>query len=135
MAVYQTSEEFQAVLQEGFLRMGADPAALSDFQKRRMTVVLKTNDPALTVTIDGRATPTAVSFGEPPARGDLMILMKSDLLHDILMDRASVKSSFLSGAVQVTGNVFRAMQLGDLFHQIQRVYPQVRNDIGYSELG
>ena len=133
MAVYQSSEEFRAVLQEGFRRMGADPEALADFQKRRMTVVLKTSDPALTVTIDGRTSPATVSFDEQPAKSDLMILMKSDLLHDILMDRASVKSSFLSGAVQVTGNIFRAMQLGDLFHQIQRVYPQVRSDIGYND--
>ena len=45
------------------------------------------------------------------------------------MDEASVKQSFLSGAVQVSGNIFRAMQLADLFHQIQRVYPQVRQDM------
>ena len=47
------------------------------------------------------------------------------------MQTAGVKASFMSGAVQVSGNVFRALQLADLFHQIQRVYPQVRQDLGH----
>lgn len=131
MPVYQSTDEFHSVLQEGFQRLGADPQALNDFQRRRMTVVLQTHDPETAVVIDGRANPVKTSFGNSAGQADLRLTMGADLLHDILMGNASVKASFMSGAVQVTGNVFRAMQLADLFHQIQRVYPQVRRDLGY----
>jgi putative sterol carrier protein len=131
MPVYQTAEQFYAVMDEGFQRMAADPDALTDFQRRRMLVSIITTDPKAVVVIDGRANPVQVAFDAPAGKADLGLQMATDLLHDILMQTAGVKSSFMSGAVQVSGNVFRAMQLADLFHQIQRVYPQVRRDLGY----
>ncbi len=131
MPVYQTAEQFYAVMREGFQRMVADPNALSDFQRRRMLVSITTTNPNAVVVIDGRTQPVQVSYDQPTGKADLGLQMPTDLLHDILMQTAGVKSSFMSGAVQVSGNVFRAMQLADLFHQIQRVYPQVRKDLGY----
>ena len=129
MPVYQEPQQFYAVLEEGFRRMAADPQALSDFQRRRMMVALQTTDPETVTVIDGRANPAKVSYGVVDGKPDLGLTMPADLLHGILMGQASGKQSFMSGAVQVTGNVFRAMQLADLFHQIQRVYPQVRQDM------
>jgi putative sterol carrier protein len=131
MPVYQTTEQFYAVMDEGFRRMAADPDALTDFQRRRMLVSITTSGPEAVVVLDGRANPVQVTFEAPAGRPDLGLRMPADLLHDILMQTAGVKASFMSGAVQVSGNVFRAMQLADLFHQIQRVYPQVRRDLGY----
>lgn len=131
MPVYQTAEQFYAVMSEGFQRMAADPDALTDFQRRRMLVSITTTDPKAIVVIDGRANPVQVAFDTPASKADLGLQMPTDLLHDILMQTAGVKDSFMSGAVKVSGNVFRAMQLADLFHQIQRVYPQVRRDLGY----
>lgn len=131
MPVYQTAEEFYAVMDEGFQRMAADPDAMSDFQRRRMLVSITTTDPKAVVVLDGRANPVHVTFDAPAGKADLGLQMPADLLHDILMQTAGVKASFMSGAVQVSGNVFRAMQLADLFHQIQRVYPQVRRDLGH----
>lgn len=133
MPVYQSAEQFYTVLDEGFRRMAADPQALADFQRRRMAVSLQTVDPATFTTIDGRVNPAKVTFGSGTNRPDLALTMSADLLHAILMDQASIKESFLSGKVQVTGNVFRAMQLADLFHQIQRVYPQVYQDLAPSD--
>lgn len=129
MPVYQEPQQFYAVLEEGFRRMAADPQALVDFQRRRMTVALQTTDPETVTVIDGRSNPARVTYGAVDGRPDLGLTMPTDLLHGILMGEASVKQSFMSGAVQVTGNIFRAMQLADLFHQIQRVYPQVRQDL------
>lgn len=131
MPVYQTAEELYAVMGEGFQRMAADPNALTDFQRRRMLVSIKTTDPEAMVVLDGRANPVQVTFDAPAGKADLGLQMPADLLHDILMQVAGVKASFMSGAVKVSGNVFRAMQLADLFHQIQRVYPQVRRDLGH----
>ncbi len=129
MPVYQNPEQFYAILDEGFRRMAADPQALTDFQRRRMLVTLQTTDPETLIVFDGRVNPVQVSYGQVNGRADLGLKMSTDLLHQILMEEASVKQSFLSGAVQVSGNVFRALQLADLFHQIQRVYPQVRQDL------
>lgn len=129
MPVYQNPEQFYAILDEGFRRMAADPQALTDFQRRRMLVTLQTTDPETLIVFDGRVNPVQVSYGQVNGRADLGLKMSTDLLHQILMEEASVKQSFLSGAVQVSGNIFRALQLADLFHQIQRVYPQVRQDL------
>ncbi len=130
MPAYTDAEQFYTVMDEGFRRMAADPQALADFQRRRMMVSLRTTAPDTVTIIDGRANPAQVTFRSAVRSADLGVTMPADLLHDILMQRASVKSSFMSGAVQVSGNVFRAMQLADLFHQIQLVYPQVRRDFG-----
>jgi putative sterol carrier protein len=96
-----------------------------------MLVSITTTGPDAVVVIDGRANPVQVTYDALAGKADLGLKMPTDLLHDILMQIAGVKASFMSGAVQVSGNVFRAMQLADLFHQIQRVYPQVRRDLGY----
>lgn len=131
MPSYADAEQFYTIMGEGFQRMAADPQALTDFQRRRMTVLLRTTDPETATLIDGRVNPVQISFGAAAGNADLALVMPGDLLHEILMERASIKSSFMSGSIQVSGNVFRAMQLADLFHQIQRVYPQVRRDLGF----
>lgn len=129
MPAYTDAEQFYTIMDLGFQRMAADPQALADFQGRRMTVLLQTTTPETATLIDGRANPVQISFGAAAGKTDLGLTMPGDLLHEILMERASIKSSFMSGSIQVSGNVFRAMQLADLFHQIQRVYPQVRRDL------
>ncbi len=129
MPVYQESQQFYAVLAEGFRRMAADSQSLADFQRRRMAVALHTSDPETVTVIDGRVNPVQVSYGAATGKSDLALAMPADLLHAILMEEASVRQSFMSGAVQVKGSIFRALQLADLFHQIQRVYPQVRLDL------
>ena len=130
MPAYVDAEQFYTIMDQGFQRMAADPQALADFQRRRMSVLLQTTAPETATLIDGRANPVQISFGAAAGKTDLGLTMPGDLLHEILMERASIKSSFMSGSIQVSGNVFRAMQLADLFHQIQRVYPQVRRDLG-----
>jgi len=131
MPAYADAEQFYTIMDEGFQRMAADPQALTDFQRRRMAVLLRTAAPETATLIDGRVDPVQISFGAAAGKADLALMMPGDLLHEILMERASIKSSFMSGNIQVSGNVFRAMQLADLFHQIQRVYPQVRRDLGF----
>jgi len=134
MPVYQESQQFYAVLAEGFRRMAADSQSLADFQRRRMAVALRTSDPETVTVIDSRVNPTQVSYGVAAGKADLALSMPADLLHAILMQEAGVRQSFMSGAVQVTGSIIRALQLADLFHQIQRVYPQVRRDLAGNQL-
>ena len=123
MPVYQNAEDFYALLRAGFRQMAADPRSLADFQRRRMTVQINTTDPTALIVFDGHANPVTLTLGEPAGRADLALALPADLLHSILLDESSVRAAFTSGRVEVKGNIFRALQLADLFHEIQRVYP------------
>ena len=131
MAVFATSDDFYAVMQTIFERLIADPAATQDFQSRKMIVRIKGTDPSVELLLNGKTTPIQVSFGPQPGRADLELLIAVDLLHGILTDQESLRAAFMSGRMKVTGNVFRAMQLADLFRKIEAVYPDVMREQGY----
>lgn len=125
MPVYQTADDFYAVLRAGFGELAADPRTLADFQRRRMTVQIRTTNPETITVIDGKAAPAAFSFGAASTRVDLSLVLPADLFHSILLGETGVRAAFTSGNVQVDGSIFRALQLADLFRQIQRVYPRI----------
>ncbi len=131
MAVFAASDDFYAVMQTIFERLIADPAATQDFQSRKMIVRIKGTDPSVELLLNGKTTPIQVSFGPQPGRADLELLIAVDLLHGILTDQESLRAAFMSGRMKVTGNVFRAMQLADLFRKIEAVYPNVMREQGY----
>ncbi len=131
MAVFAASDDFYAVMQTIFERLIADPAATQDFQSRKMIVRIKGTDPSVELLLNGKTTPIQVSFGPQPGRADLELLIAVDLLHGILTDQESLRAAFMSGRMKVTGNVFRAMQLADLFRKIEAVYPDVMREQGY----
>ena len=131
MAVFAASDDFYAVMQTIFERLIADPAATQDFQSRKMIVRIKGTDPSVELLLNGKTTPIQVSFGPQPGRADLELLIAVDLLHFILTDQESLRAAFMSGRMKVTGNVFRAMQLADLFRKIEAVYPDVMREQGY----
>lgn len=132
MAFYKSSEEFYAVIQKGFEELAKDPKATEDFHKRHMVVDIRCTDPSIALMLDGRSNPIKVSYGATTGKSDLKIELPADLFHEILMGTASVKAAFMGGSVKVTGNVFRALQLKDLFYQISRLYPTVLRDMGYA---
>ena len=131
MAVFAASDDFYTVMQTIFERLIADPAATQDFQSRKMIVRIKGTDPSVELLLNGKTTPIQVSFGPQPGRADLELLIAVDLLHGILTDQESLRAAFMSGRMKVTGNVFRAMQLADLFRKIEAVYPNVMREQGY----
>jgi putative sterol carrier protein len=131
MAFYKSSEEFYAVIQKGFEELAKDPKATEDFHKRHMVVDIRCKDPDVEVMLDGRSNPIKTSFGPYAGKSDLKLELPTDLFHQILMGTASVKAAFMGGSVKVTGNMFRALQLKDLFYQISRLYPTVLKDMGY----
>ena len=131
MAVFAASDDFYTVMQPIFERLIADPAATQDFQSRKMIVRIKGTDPSVELLLNGKTTPIQVSFGPQPGRADLELLIAVDLLHGILTDQESLRAAFMSGRMKVTGNVFRAMELADLFRKFEAVYPDVMRDQGY----
>ena len=131
MAFYKSPEEFYAVIEKGFAQLGADPKATEDFHKRHMVVDIRCTDPTVELMLDGRSNPIKTSFGPYDGKSDLKLELPTDLFHEILMGKASVKAAFMGGSVKVTGNVFRALQLRDLFYQISRLYPNILREMGY----
>jgi len=132
MAVFAASDDFYAVMQTIFERLIADPTATQDFQSRKMMVRIKGTNPAVELLLNGKTTPIQVSFGPQPGRADLELVIAVDLLHGILTDQESLRAAFMSGRMKVTGNVFRAMQLADLFRKIEAIYPQVMHEQGHA---
>lgn len=131
MSFYPDAEAFYAIMREIFDRLNADPRAIADFQSKKMAVRIRCSDPEAEFFVDGRSNPLKASVGPQPGRPDLALELQADLLHDILMGTESLKAAFLNGRIKVTGNVFRAMQLADLFRQVEKLYPQVLRDAGY----
>ena len=131
MAVFASSDDFYAVMQVIFDRSIADPAATKYFQSRKMIVRIKGTDPEVELLLNGKTNPIQASMGPQPGKADLGLLISVDLLHRILTDPESLRASFMDGRMKVTGNVFRAMQLADLFRKIEAIYPQVMQEQGY----
>lgn len=132
MAVFATSDDFYAVMQIIFERLIADTAATRDFQSRKMVVRIRGTNPSVELLLNGKPTPIQVSFGPQPGRADLELLMAVDLLHGILTDQQSLKAAFMDGRMKVGGNIFRALQLTDLFHKIEAIYTDVMREHGYA---
>ncbi len=130
MAVYENAEEFYQVMREVLARLEADPAAVKEFASTKMAVRMRGTDPAVELVIDGRHNPVQASVGPETGRTDLELSLTTDLLHDILLDKAGIRDSFMSGQIKVTGNVFRALRLAGPFHHVQRIYPQVLREMG-----
>lgn len=135
MAIFASSDDFYAVMQDIFDRLIADPSATKDFQSRKMVVRIKGSDPEVELLLNGKTDPIEVSTGPQPGRADLELSLPVDLLHGILTDQESLKTAFMDGRLKVTGNVFRAMQLADLFRKIEAIYPQVMQEQGFSVSG
>jgi putative sterol carrier protein len=131
MAFYKSPEEFYAVITKGFEQLAADPKATDDFRKRRMVVDIRCSDPTVEIMLDGRSNPIKTAFGPYGGKSDLKLELPTDLFHEILMGTASVKAAFMGGSVKVTGNIFRALQLRNLFYQISRLYPNILREMGY----
>ncbi|MCB0207224.1 MAG: SCP2 sterol-binding domain-containing protein [Anaerolineae bacterium] len=132
MAVFATSDDFYAVMQVIFDRLIADPGATKDFQSRKMIVRIKGTDPDVEIWLNGKTNPIQASIGPQPGRADLDLLLAVDLLHRILTDQESLRAAFMDGRLRVSGNVFRAMQLADLFRKIEAIYPGVMREQGYA---
>ncbi|MCB0201731.1 MAG: SCP2 sterol-binding domain-containing protein [Anaerolineae bacterium] len=132
MAVFATSDDFYAVMQVIFDRLIADPGATKDFQSRKMIVRIKGTDPDVEIWLNGKTNPIQASIGPQPGRADLDLLLAVDLLHRILTDQESLRAAFMDGRLRVSGNVFRAMQLADLFRKIEAIYPDVMREQGYA---
>ncbi len=125
MAVYESTEQFYAIMKDVFERVMQHPDSIESFTRSNLVVRMNTTDPEAEILLDGRQPPLGIYFGERPGRANLEITLTADLLHAMWLGSESTQQAFLSGRVRTRGNLLKAMQLIDLFAAAERIYPAV----------
>ncbi len=131
MAVFATIEEYYNVMRRLFERMRDENGAEGVIHQARLVLRLRTTDPQAVITVNGRRKPMEITYGENHVQADLDITLPADLLHDIWLNRVSLRESFFAGEIKVKGPIVRAMQVAPLFEAAERLYPQVLAEQGY----
>ena len=125
MAVYESTEQFYAIMKDVFEQVMQQPDSIESFTRSNLVVRMNTTDPEAEILLDGRQPPLGIYFGERTGRANLEITQTADLLHAMWLGSESTQQAFLSGRVRTRGNLLKAMQLIDLFAAAERIYPAV----------
>lgn len=133
MSVYQSAEQFYAVMKEVFDGVIRDPESIDAFVHSNLVVRINITDPDAEVLLDGRQPPLEVFFGPRPGRANLEITLNADLLHALWMGIESTRQAFFDGRIQTRGNLLKAMPLIDVFLAAERIYPSIAKIYGLSE--
>lgn len=133
MSVYQSAEQFYAVMKEVFDGVIRDPESIDAFVHSNLVVRINITDPDAEVLLDGRQPPLEVFFGPRPGRANLEITLNADLLHALWMGIESTRQAFFDGRIQTRGNLLKAMPLIDVFLAAERIYPSIAKIHGLSE--
>lgn len=130
VAIFQSDQQFYAVLNSVFERLAANPANIDTFIHSNLVVRLNFVNPTAEILVDGRQPPLEVFYGPSPGKANLEVTMSADLLHAIWIGDESTSQSLFSGRIKTKGNLLRATQLLDLFREAERVYPAVAAEHG-----
>jgi len=130
MAVYQSVEQFYAIMQAVFADVMQHPDHISTFTHSNLVIRMNTRNPDAEILLDGRQPPLGVFFGARPGRANLEISLDADLLHALWMGTVSTHQAFLSGQIQTRGNLLKAMQLAEIFTAAERIYPAIAQQYG-----
>ena len=125
MAIFQSSEQLYAVLDQVFTRVTANPDNIAAFTHSNLVIRLRTTEPEAEVLLDGRQPPLEVFYGPRPGKANLEVLLQADLLHAIWIGKQSASQAFFGGQVKTQGNLLKAAQLIELFRECERVYAEV----------
>lgn len=133
MPVFQNADEFYAVMGELSKQLTADPQVVAQFERSKMVLRFRCFDPDAELVLDGRHNPAKAYFGPDGFEGrvDLEIALKTDLLHDMWLGKIRVRDAFMNGQIKTSGNIFKALQLADLFRRAEALYPNVLQEMGY----
>jgi hypothetical protein len=130
MAVFQNEQQFYQVMRDVFDYIAKHPKHTESFTRSNLVIRMRTTDPDAELLLDGRQPPLQVFFGPRPGLANLEISMPADLLHNIWLGRESTHKAFYSGRIRTTGNLLKAMQLGEVFQEAERIYPTVARHYG-----
>lgn len=125
MAIFQSDQQLYTVLQDVFEQASADPLRVASFTRSNLVIRMRTANPTAEVLLDGRQPPLEVFYGPTPGKANLEITLEADLLHQIWTGTQSGSEAFFSGRIKTKGNLLKAMQLLDLFQEVEQVYSTV----------
>jgi hypothetical protein len=126
MPVYARAEALYAALRPMFAQVQtAAPECFDGLQKARLSVRLKTTNPATEVLLDGRRGPVQVSFGPGPARADLEAEISADNLHLMLLGELSIKKAMANRLIRVRGTAWKLSVLIAVIQAGRRFYPEI----------
>ncbi|HQY93243.1 SCP2 sterol-binding domain-containing protein [Caldilinea sp.] len=130
MAIFQSTEQFYAVMQEVFDYVMQRPEHVSSFTQSNLIIRMNIQEPDAEILLDGRQPPLGVFFGPRPGLANLEISLNADLLHALWMGTESTHQAFLSGRIQTRGNLLKALGLAEIFTAAERIYPAVARQYG-----
>jgi hypothetical protein len=125
MAIYQSTEQFYAIMKEVFDYVMQHPDHVDSFMHSNLVVRMNTTDPDAEILLDGRQPPLGVFFGPQPGRANLEISLAADLLHAMWMGTESTHQAFFNGRIHTRGNLLKAIQLIEVFTEAERIYPAI----------
>jgi hypothetical protein len=130
MTVFADQEQFYAVMQEVFDYVVRHPQHTETFTRSNLVIRMRTTEPDAEILLDGRQPPLEVFFGPTPGLANLEVAMPADLLHALWLGKESTHKAFYTGRIRTSGNLLKAMQLGEVFQEAERIYPTVARKYG-----
>jgi len=131
MAFFADSDQFYACTKALFAGIEEkDPGAADAILASRLVIRLRCTEPTAEFTINGRLRPVKTTFGPSPLRPTLDIELPADTLHRIMLGELSLKTALANGQLKVSGPVWKARALAELFYRGQAIYPQVLHENG-----
>ena len=126
MAVFANTAQFTTVMQALFTRMETeDPHAADGLLKAKLCVQLRCSDPVAVMTFDGGKRPLSITYSANGNKPDLDVEVTCDALHQILLGELRLSKAVGSKQLKPNGPVWKVTPLADLFHQAQKIYPDV----------
>ncbi len=125
MSVYQSPEQFYAIMKDVFDYVMKHPEHVDSFMHSNLVVRIQTTEPDAEIVLDGRQPPLNVYFGPQPGRANLEVSLTANLLHDLWMGTESTQQAFFTGRIQTRGNLMKAVQLIEVFTEAERIYPEI----------
>lgn len=126
MSVYDNNEQLYSTIKilEGRLLV-ENPQAGDSMINAKLSVRIRCTEPTVVLFIDGTKRPLTIAYGSTPSKPTLDIEASSDTLHHILIGELPLMKAIGSKKLRVKGPVFKAKALADLFHHMQKLYPQL----------
>ena len=130
MPVFASDAQFYAVMEEVFAFVIQHPQHIESFTRSNLVIRMRITDPTAEVLLDGRQPPLQVFYGPTPGLANLEIGLPADLLHELWLGRESTHKAFYTGRIHTKGNLLKAMQLGEVFQEAERIYPTIAHKYG-----
>ena len=126
MSVYISSDQLYSTIQALVAQMLAEnPQAGDSMINAKLSVRIHTTEPTAVLFIDGTKRPLEVVYGSTPSKPKLDIKASTDTLHEILLGDLPLMKAIGGKRLRVKGPIFKAKALADLFHHMQKLYPEL----------